>query len=91
MSEKRIRELAQQSVYESGLSGYIEEALDADPDVVAVLLWLEEWRDTYADKLTGNVYAPPDMAWATIEAAINEIGDMCHVRLTDDGWEWTDE
>ena len=44
MSEKRIRELAQQSVYESGLSGYIEEALAADPDVVAVAREFPELR-----------------------------------------------
>ena len=56
------------------------------PDLVALLRWLIEWRDTFTDKLTGHLYAPPDMAWATIEAVINEVEKT--VRLTDGGWEW---
>lgn len=85
----RFVDLERDGVHSGVLRRHIELALSEPPDVVVLLRWLTGWRDTYTDKLTGDLYAPPDMAWATIEATINEIEKT--VRLTDDGrWEWVD-
>ena len=82
MSEKRIRELAQQSVYESGLSGYIEEALADDPDVVKAAMGLRD---------ESNVPTwTPDVRWAFNYAA-SLLQEVFGFRLTADGWEWTDD
>lgn len=66
----------------------IGKVLAQPPDLVVLLRWLIEWRDTYADKLTGYVYAPPDMAWATIEVVINEIQETVCLIDEKPGWEW---
>lgn len=91
MSEKRLRDLAMgiREDYEGPYRDEIDKILSEPPDLVVLLQWLTEWRDSYADKLTGHCYAPPDMAWVTIEAAINKIEKT--VRLTDDSWEWVEE
>ena len=65
----------------------LDEALAADPDVVKVLRMLEDklqWEKTHKY---------PN--WLAHSQAINHvIGNIItvfYVRLTDDGWEWTDE
>ena len=92
MSEREVRELMNMVIDTYGdwyeMNEDRNELLAKPPDVVVLLRWLTRWRDTYTDKLTGDLYAPPDMAWATIEATINEIEKT--VCLTDDGWEWVD-
>ena len=102
MSEKRIRELAQQSVYESGLSGYIEEALEEPPDVVRLREKLsalqvkreQDLKNTEAEKYdldTAIGRAFDKGATEAISGVVKLIDTMFHVRLTDDGWEWTDD
>ena len=80
MSERRIRELAQQSVYESGLSGYIEEAIADDPDLVELLRKIYEFQIRY------SLDVPTTDALKLVRRHIEKT-----VRLTDDGYEWTEE
>lgn len=73
----------------------IGQALSADPDVVAVLRWLEDARKTALDsqymyhelsdyQSAGEKCVEQD-TFETVRVAIEE---QFHVRLTDDSWEW---
>jgi len=82
MSEKELRELANhRGDCRLGHGGEpctcgLFDALAADPDVVAVLRWL--------DKQT-------DMLWQAVRDELeNHILDEFGVCLTETGWEWTE-
>ena len=63
----------------------LDEALAADPDVVAVLRWLKDG----AKRIPGNT--PVDRAWTSAARALEvHIERTFHIRLTADGYEWTD-
>ena len=60
---------------------YCERAwglLAADPDVVAVLRAIKKLQ-------------PDSSCPLTLSYLAHQIEQQFHVRLTDDGWEWTDE
>jgi len=58
-------------------------ALDANPDVVTVLRMLLRLRDS----MTPSGHNLPFRA--AMEMVYERIVNEFHVRLTDDGWEWT--
>ena len=104
MSEQRIRELAShhpECRYPYNLAeteclcGY-QYAMSFDPDVVTVLRWLEE----YSKRLVAGCKEYPissqkrlamEVTRSAIDAVFEWTSKQFHVRLTDDGWEWTDE
>jgi len=101
MSERELREFVQHedwcaiTAYGNGAgvacSCNVGPALAAPPDVVEVLRMMSEWKERHIGSETGYAFAPPDVLLMTLEAAINDIEDEFHVRLTEDGWEWTDD
>ena len=102
MSERRLRELgtfdteggaercAFCHVLVSAGEHYPQCPVDDDPDVVLVLRMMSEWKERHIGSETGYAFAPPDVLLMTLEAAINDIQDAFHVRLTNDGYEWAD-
>lgn len=88
MSEKEIRnKLGTAAIYlgvERRRAAY--EALDADPDLVVLLQWLDaETKALYESEGHSS-----SMAQAHDETA-DYIESKLGIRLTDDGWEYTDE
>ena len=99
MSEKRVRYWLGSYMDRSMIVAYqeeAEEALATDPDVVAVLRHAKEELDkceeaiAEADKPGGWVLAYMQEA-SVWKGLIEWVQDTFHVRLTADGWEWTDE
>ena len=105
MSEKDVRETLRVLyeefyVKEVGFDDHTASAvygvLEADPDMVAMLLHAREELQSCeeviaeADRAGGHILAWVQEA-AVWSALIAWVEEKFHVRLTADGWEWTDE
>ena len=92
MSEKELREFAKETAGQyapPGVRELCKALLDKDPDVVAAARVCREYDPGPAKTRGGKLY---NEGWRD---AVNAVADNLErkygFRLTDDGYEWTDE